>query len=163
MTDFYERCVISGPKKLSCDLVPEMLINIDLTLGLLISQNVNVFRVILSPGFGFYAALSVLNLKRIFHEVEFEVVVGKSKSNISQTDLSVKEFILSNADRVINAEDCTTNSLLAAKAADGCSYLLGYSEDDTAFASDMREYAKINRLQIIDTNKKCFSSSAISV
>lgn len=151
MDYFYENCALCGPRSIKKEDITPMLMNLDFELGVLISQNVTTFRVIPSPGFNSYAALSVLNLKRIFPEAELEVLVGDFNNKLSEKDLSIKEFIIAHADRVIDVEKLRTSESLSEILISGCSYLVSYSENDPGFTSSVLKQAHESGLQLIHT------------
>ncbi len=157
MTDFFETCIISGARSIKSESVPEMLVNLDMSLGLLISQNVTCFRVIPTPGFNFYAALSVLNLKRLFPEAELEVFTGKFTDNLSEPNKAVREFIIANADRIIDAEGAKNAKELISFYSENASRLLCFGENDTGFSSRLVEYARANRFEIIQAENTSVS------
>lgn len=151
MDYFYESSALCGPRNIKKEDIAPMLMNLDFELGMLISQNVTTFRVIPSPGFNSYAALSVLNLKRIFPEAELEVLVGNFNNKLSEKDLSVRNFIITHADRVIDTEKLRTSESLSEILISGSSYLVSYSDDDPGFTSSVLECARRNGLQLIHT------------
>lgn len=153
MNHFYESCALCGPKNIKSDCIASMLVNLDLELGLLISQNVTSFRVIPSPGFNSYAALSVLNLKRLFPEAELEVLVGNFNRNLTETDAAVRDFIIAHADRVIDTEKLHGSESIAEILTDGSSYLVCFGDSDPGFSFTVHERAARRGLQIITTQK----------
>ena len=146
MTNFYEICALCGPRKINCDDIPALLARLDNEIGWLITQNVTNFRVIPSPGFNFFAALTVLNLKRYFPETELEVLVGNFNNNLKSEDIDVRDFIIAHADLItkvrIPPREISGNALSEVLTKE-CSYLIAYAGVDTGFCSHVREYAAI--------------------
>ncbi|MBQ7821587.1 MAG: hypothetical protein IJ391_04825 [Clostridia bacterium] len=156
MTGFYETCAMCGPRNIKSEDIATLLIRLDRELGLLASQNVSCFRAVPSPGFNFYAALSVLNLKRNFPELELEVLVGNFNNNLSREDIEVRDFIISHADIVkevrVAVREIAADALSSALTKDS-SYLLTFSETDAGFCTHVREHAALGGQQIIYTDR----------
>lgn len=162
MTNFYEICALCGPRKISSDDIPALLIRLDHEIGWLITQNVTRFRIIPSPGFNFFAALTVLNLKRNFPETELEVIVGNFNNNLKSEDIEVRDFIISHADLISEIRippRGLSGNILSEVLTKDCSYLITYAKTDLGFCSHARERADICGQQIIYTEKSCVGVS----
>jgi hypothetical protein len=156
MTDFFEACAMCGPRVLPGEDIPALLMTLDRELALLASQGTYTFKVIPSPGFNFYAALSVLNLKRIFPEVELEVLVGDFNNKLRQDDIEIKDFIISHAD-VVNEVRLPVRSTavdsLSAALLKNCSYMISFSPTDAGFCAHVREHAVLEGLESLYTSR----------
>ncbi|MBQ4137575.1 MAG: hypothetical protein IJD67_05630 [Clostridia bacterium] len=156
MTEFYEACAMCGPKDIKSSDIAGLLMALDRELALLASQGTYTFKVIPSPGFNFYAALSILNLKRILPEIELEVLVGDFNNKLKHEDIEVKDFIISHADIVSKVQlpvrqtalDSLCNALLK-----NCSYMISFSPTDAGFCAHVREHAAFAGLDTIYTDR----------
>ncbi|MBO7148393.1 MAG: hypothetical protein J6V93_00905 [Clostridia bacterium] len=155
MTEFFEACAMCGPKDIKSGDTASLLMALDRELAMLASQGTYTFKVIPSPGFNFYAALSVLNLKRIFPEIELEVLVGDFNNRLRQEDTDIRDFIISHADIVrevrLPVRQTAVDSLSAALLKN-CSYMISFSPTDTGFCAYVREHAALDGLESLYTN-----------
>lgn len=155
MTHFYETCAICGPAAIACDEIPRLLMELDREIGMLAAGSVSCFRVIPSPGFNMYAALTAINLKRILPELELEVLCGNFNNKLKSEDIEVRDFIISHAD---NVRELRVGSGAAARELShelmrDCSYLLSRGETPVGFGSHVRERARVLGQQLILTDR----------